>query len=604
MCGIVGFVGEETAVEAVMTGLERLEYRGYDSAGVASVVDGRIERRRKQGKLRNLQEALREQPIAGSLAIGHTRWATHGRPSDENAHPHQVDDVVLVHNGIIENYLPLRRQLEDEGRRFDSETDTEVIAHLVARESGDLESRVRQAVTHLRGAYAIAVISAKEPDTLIAVKNASPLIVGHLDGGGMLASDIPALLPYTRDVRVLDEGELARMQRDGIWVGPLEGSLSKAEFQRIDWSPVMAEKGGHKHFMHKEIHEQPRALADTLRGRVATSGDDVVFDSDVASLCAEAERVVLTGCGTSWHAGLVGRRMLEELAKLPCEIDLASELRYRAPITNEKTVVIAVSQSGETADTLAVVNTAKERGAKVVAVVNVLGSSIARRADHVIYTHAGPEIGVASTKAFVTQVAALVLLCVGVARRRDQLSAGEARELLGALVELPRLLGESLEQEAEVLKVAQAVKQARSAIFIGRGYGMPVALEGALKLKEISYIHAEGYAAGELKHGPIALIEAGLPLVAIATNGPLYEKVISNVQEARARDALVVAVATDGNRAVEDFADLVLWVPESHPLLTPILATLPLQLLSYHVADMRGTDIDQPRNLAKSVTVE
>ncbi|MEC9466179.1 MAG: glutamine--fructose-6-phosphate transaminase (isomerizing) [Myxococcota bacterium] len=603
MCGIVGYLGSEDACSHVLEGLQRLEYRGYDSAGIATLVDGKLAVRRRKGKLLELRKLLAAEPLVGSVAVGHTRWATHGRPSDDNAHPHHAGDVVVVHNGIIENFLELKGELGAEGCEFSSETDTEIVAHLVAQATGDsLEERVRKALKRVRGAYAIAVLSEREPGKLVVAKNASPLVIGYIDDGGMVASDIPALLPYTRDVLVMEEGELAVLEAGSVKLSTIDGEPVDRHPRRIDWSPVMAEKGGHKHFMHKEIHEQPRAIVDTIRGRI-TDNSDVNLSPELLDAIANADRVMLTACGTSWHACLVGRLALEELARLGCEVELASELRYRHPLMGPKSVTIAVSQSGETADTLAAIKEAKRLGSPVIAVVNVLDSSIAREADFTIYTHAGPEIGVASTKAFITQVAALVLMAVGVGSRRG-LDPKRASTLLEQLRLIPLQIEAIIKNEKHVVGVAHKVAKASSALFLGRGYGFPVALEGALKLKEISYIHAEGYAAGEMKHGPIALIEPGLPVVSVVPSGRLYEKTVSNMQEVRAREGYVIAIATEGNDHIETVADEVIFVPDCDPVLMPLLATIPLQLLSYHVADIRGTDIDQPRNLAKSVTVE
>jgi glutamine---fructose-6-phosphate transaminase (isomerizing) len=604
MCGIVGYVGSERSAELVLDGLRRLEYRGYDSAGIATIDAGKIRLRRRKGKLGELAELLKKEPLSGSIAIGHTRWATHGRPSDENAHPHHVDDVVVVHNGIIENFLELTDELKQKGRTFASETDTEIIAHLIALAKGPtLEARVRAALAQVRGAYAIAVISEKEPDTIIVAKNASPLIIGVKDGAGLIASDIPALLPYTKKVIVLEEGELARIEPGKVTITTIEGAAVAREPLTIDWSPVMAEKGGHKHFMHKEIHEQPRAVVDTLRGRLQTDRADVAISAKLLETLAGAKRIMFTACGTSFHAGLVGRLAFEELARMGCEVELASELRYRMPLLGPDTVAIAVSQSGETADTLAAIKAAKELGSPVLSIVNVVDSSIARESDFVLYTQAGPEIGVASTKAFTTQVVGLTLLAIGLGRRLG-LAPERAASLIEGMRTLPRYIETVLRQDAQIAAVAQKMVNARSALFLGRGYGYPVALEGALKLKEISYIHAEGYAAGEMKHGPIALVEKGVPCVFVATAGPLYEKIVSNIQEVRARDAHVIAIATEGDERIRSVAHDVIYVPQVDPLLAPVVTTVPLQLLAYYVADLRGTDIDQPRNLAKSVTVE
>jgi glutamine---fructose-6-phosphate transaminase (isomerizing) len=604
MCGIVGYVGPQEAADIVLEGLKRLEYRGYDSSGIATIANGEFHIVRRKGKLGELVKLVQAHPLLGKTGIGHTRWATHGKPSDENAHPHRVDDIVLVHNGIIENYLDLRRTLQAQGRKFESETDTEILGHLIALSTqASLEERVRDALSQVHGAYAIVVLSLREPDTLVAAKNASPLVIGVHDQAGFVASDIPALLPYTRQVLVLNEGEMAIVKPGSVVIKTLEGRLVERAPKTIDWSPVMAEKEGHKHFMHKEIFEQPRAIGDTLRGRLGSNGM-VQLEPEIQKILTGAERLVFTACGTSFHACVVGRMLFEELARVGCEVELASELRYRNPLLGPKTLVVCVSQSGETADTLAAIKEARKLGSPVLAIVNVLDSSISREATQTFYTHAGPEIGVASTKAFVTQVAAMNLLAVGTAVIRKQMTEQRAVELTEGLRQVPLLIETILQTENRILEVAQKIKGARSALYLGRAYGFPVALEGALKLKEISYIHAEGYAAGELKHGPIALIEPGVPIVAVATDGPLYEKIFSNLQEVRAREGFVVAIATEGDPRIDEVADEVLYVPRIDPVLAPLLTTVPMQLLAYHVAELRGTDVDQPRNLAKSVTVE
>jgi glucosamine--fructose-6-phosphate aminotransferase (isomerizing) len=604
VCGIVGFVGSARAATHVLEGLRRLEYRGYDSAGIATVHGGQIHVRRRRGKLAMLAGLLGEEPLCGSIAIGHTRWATHGRPSDENAHPHQADDIVLVHNGIIENFLELRAEIVAQGRKLQSETDTEIIAHLIALAAGDdLQTRVRGALQRLRGAYALVVLSTRQPDTLVVAKNASPLILGVAEHSTLVASDIPALLDHTRDVVVLEEGEMAVLTSAGYALSSLQGTPIARAPRRIDWSPVQAEKEGHRHFMHKEMHEQPRALADTMRGRIGIGDDLVRLDESAVAAVAAAQRIVLTACGTSYHAGLVARLALEELARVGCEVELASELRYRSPLMGPGTLLLAISQSGETADTLAAISAAKAAGSPVLSVVNVVDSSIARASDHVLYTHAGPEIGVASTKAFVTQVALLHLLAIAAGLRRG-LAFGRAAEWVEGLRRIPVQVEAILQQEGALQRAAQRFVRARSALFLGRGYGYPIALEGALKLKEISYIHAEGYAAGEMKHGPIALVEPDVPCVFIATQSPVYDKVVSNLQEVRAREGRVFALATEGDRALASLCEEVFYVPRTANFLSPLLCAVPLQLLAYHVADLRGTDIDQPRNLAKSVTVE
>jgi glucosamine--fructose-6-phosphate aminotransferase (isomerizing) len=604
MCGIVGYVGSERAAEHVLEGLRRLEYRGYDSAGIATMDGGRLRLRRCKGKLSELAQRLRAEPLPGSMAIGHTRWATHGRPSEENAHPHRADDVVVVHNGIVENFVDLARDLRDRGRRFASETDTEIIAHLIALAEGTLEERVRTALRAVRGAYAIAVISEREPGTMVVAKNASPLVIGLVEGAGMIASDIPALLPHTRRVLILKEQEMAVVRAGEVKLTSLEGRTLQREPRVIDWSPVMAEKGGHKHFMHKEIHEQPQAVAQTLRGRLGTDGQ-VFLDPALVEQAATSDRIVFTACGTSLHACMVGKLAFEELAGVRCDVELASELRYRPLLVGpgSATLAVAVSQSGETADTLAAFSALRAAGAKTLAVVNVLDSSIARESELQLYTQAGPEIGVASTKAFSTQVAVLTLLAIAVGLRRG-LSAGRAHALLDGLRQMPRHIEAVCRTESRIFEAAHALENARAALFLGRGYGHPVALEGALKLKEISYLPAEGYAAGEMKHGPIALVEPGVPAVFVATAGPLYDKIISNIQEVRAREGRVIAVATEGDERIGKFASEVLYVPAVDPVLAPLVTTIPLQLLAYHAADLRGADIDQPRNLAKSVTVE
>ncbi len=609
MCGIVGYVGPRECADLLFAGLERLEYRGYDSAGIAAFDGARTQVVRSVGKLVNLASALRSQPLRGSLGIGHTRWATHGRPSEENAHPHTAGPVTVVHNGIVENHLDLRRELESRGAVFKSETDTEILSHLI-RERVDagakLEDAVREALQRVEGSYAIAVLSSTEPDKLVAAKNASPLVIGLGEGETFLASDVPAVLPHTRRVVFLHEGEMAVVTRDGYRLTDLRGGPVQRAPKTITWTPSQAEKGGYKHFMLKEIHEQPRVMADTLRGRVSLEKGDVHFDD--VSLDEEAvrkiSRIYIGACGTAWHAGLVGKALIEQAARIPVEVDLASEFRYRDPIVPENTLFIAVSQSGETADTLAALREAKARGARVLSVCNVIESSIARESDDIIYTHAGPEIGVASTKAFMTQMLALQLLAVFLGRRRGTLDRAAARERLEQVVQLPGLVEEQIKRAAEVERVAQKYITARDFLYLGRGVNFPIALEGALKLKEISYIHAEGYAAGEMKHGPIALIDENMPVVILTPRGSHYEKTASNLQECRARGARVIAVASDGDHEIDALASDVIRVPRVAEPLQPFLTTVPLQLLAYHVADLKGTDVDQPRNLAKSVTVE
>ncbi|HJL43657.1 MAG TPA: glutamine--fructose-6-phosphate transaminase (isomerizing) [Myxococcales bacterium LLY-WYZ-16_1] len=610
MCGIVGYLGGRDAAEVLMDGLRKLEYRGYDSAGVAILEGGKTEIRRAVGKLRNLDRVLADRPVRGTVGIGHTRWATHGRPSEENAHPHSVDGITVVHNGIIENHLKLRRSLEAEGRRFSSETDTEIMAHLVSRhrnETPDLPTAVRRALEEVQGAYAFLILSERDPDTLVTAKNASPIVIGWGEGEKFIASDIPASLAYTRDFVFLKDGEMAVVRREGAEITTLDGTEVKAERKVIDWSPVQAEKGGHRHFMHKEIFEQPTAIADTLRGRVVLEDATAHLDGMALEDPARLERLVFVACGTSYHAALVGKFMVEALARIPVEVDLASEFRYRQPVVDERVGLLALSQSGETADTLAALKEARSLGATVFSICNVIESSIAREcvgSGGTLYTHAGPEIGVASTKAFTSQLVALALMGLFFGRQRNTLSKEKAMEVLDRLREIPGQIESILNREASLITIARRYAKARDFLYLGRGPMYPIALEGALKLKEISYIHAEGYSAGEMKHGPIALIDEHMPVVATATPGPTYDKVVANLQEVRARDGKLIIIGAEGDSQIAELADDVFPIPKNSLLLDPILATVPLQLLAYHVADLRGTDVDQPRNLAKSVTVE
>jgi glucosamine--fructose-6-phosphate aminotransferase (isomerizing) len=611
MCGIVGYVGPRQCVELIVGGLRKLEYRGYDSAGVAAIGPGGLQVVRAKGKLQNLVARLAVQPVAGTTGIGHTRWATHGRPSDENAHPHAFQGVAVVHNGIVENHLQLRAELTRAGHAFSSETDTEIIAHLVADAlaagAPDLVGAVRVALGRVRGTYAIAVVAENRPGEVVAAKNASPLVIGYGVGENFLASDVPAILEHTREVVYLEEGELAVLTPGGVTITTLAGERVERAPRRIDWSAVAAEKDGHKHFMHKEIHEQPRAVSDTLRGRISLEQGDVLLDGVALdeAWVRGLDRITIVACGTSWHAGLAGRLMIEALARLPVEVELASEFRNRDPLVGPRVMTLAISQSGETADTLAAVKVARARGSRAFAICNVVGAAIPRECDGgTLFTRAGPEIGVASTKAFTTQLAALFLLAVKLGRLRGTLSVEQAREQLEALRHLPKLMEQVVHSEAAVLPVARKCATARDVLFLGRGFQYPVALEGALKLKEISYIHAEGYAAGEMKHGPIALIDEQLPVVVLATREPAYEKTLGNMEEVRARGGQVIAVVSEGDVHAASLAQLSLAVPEITPLLAPLLTIIPLQFLAYHVADLKGTDVDQPRNLAKSVTVE
>ncbi len=610
MCGIVGYIGNQDATEIIVEGLRKLEYRGYDSAGVAVVNSGKTNIRRAVGKLKNLDKVLATEPLSGSIGIGHTRWATHGRPSEQNAHPHSVDGITVVHNGIIENYLQLRQRLQEQGRTFASETDTEIMAHLVASEvaSGkDLVTAVRAALEPVRGAYAFVILSEKEPDKIVTAKNASPIVIGQGEGENFIASDIPACLGHTRNFIFLEDGQMAIITRAGIETTNLKGDPVEHTIKRIDWSPVMAEKGGHKHFMHKEIFEQPTAIADTIRGRVSMEDAEVHLDGMTLGDISNIKRLVITACGTSYHAGLVGKFMIEGIARLPVEVDLASEFRYRNPVIDDSVGLLAISQSGETADTLAAIKQAKSQKATVFAICNVIESSIAREcmtSGGVMYTHAGPEIGVASTKAFTTQLIALYLLAIHLGRVRGTLEKDAAQELLTHLREVPQQIESVLAREASLIAIARRYSKAHDFLYLGRGPNYPIALEGALKLKEISYIHAEGYSAGEMKHGPIALIDENLPVVGIATQGPFYEKTVSNLEEVKARDGKMIIIATEGDSKIASVADDVFLVPKNDPLIDPIITTIPMQLIAYHIADLRGTDVDQPRNLAKSVTVE
>lgn len=609
MCGIVGYVGRRKTAEILMDGLKRLEYRGYDSAGIAVFHQGRIEIRRNEGKLKKLEEQTRGEDFDGRIGVGHTRWATHGRPSDENAHPHKAGRVAVVHNGIIENYLPLREFLKKKGRLFTSETDTEVISHLIDRfieEGASFPEAVNMALDKIRGSYALGILFEGDQKHLIAARKESPLVIGLGEGESFIASDVPPILPYTRDFIFMEDGEVAHLSSEGVRVFDARGNELSKEPKRIHWNPIMAEKGGFKHFMLKEIFEQPRAVIDTIRGRLAEEKGDVFLEGVQLDtpLLKKIRRVCLIACGTSYHAALVGKFLIEGLCRIPVEADIGSEFRYRNPILGEDTLLIAISQSGETADTLAALREGKRLGAMTLAICNVVESSLARDSDHVIYTHAGPEIGVASTKTFVTQLVILFLLALRMGRELGCLSHQEGRALIEELVKIPRLMEEILKSSKQVLEIARKYLSARDFLYLGRGINYPIALEGALKLKEISYIHAEGYPAGEMKHGPIALIDREMPVVVLATRNVVYEKVVSNIEEVRAREGRVIALVFQSDRQILQKSDDVLFIPETHPLLTPILLTLPLQLLAYHMADLKGTDVDQPRNLAKSVTVE
>jgi glucosamine--fructose-6-phosphate aminotransferase (isomerizing) len=617
MCGIVGYIGTQKAVPIILEGLKRLEYRGYDSAGLAVYCgDSQLEVRRAKGKLRNLEDAIRLSPVDGSFGIGHTRWATHGRPTEENAHPHRdcKGDIVVVHNGIVENYLSLKHQLEAEGHVFKTETDTEVIAHLVEKHfAGNLEEAVRATVKLLTGVFALAVISRTDPNKIVAARNGPPVVIGIGDNEYFVASDVPAILSHTRDMFFLADGDLAVLTAEGVRLSDFNGRPVNRQVSHILWDPIMAEKGGYKHFMLKEIFEQPRAVRDTTLGRVGQETGRIFLDEmDITPAeFARFRQIRIIACGTSWHAALAGKFMIEKLARIPVEVDYGSEFRYRDPILDRETLTVVISQSGETADTLAAQREAKQKGSKTLAICNVVGSMITREAAGTIYTHAGPEIGVASTKAFTGQLTALFILAMYLGQANQRLDESASRCLVQELLHLPGKLETVLSHDALYETLARELFRATDFLFLGRGIHFPIALEGALKLKEISYIHAEGYPAGEMKHGPNALIDEKLPVVVLATQDrnneesrQLYEKTLSNIQEVKAREGIVLALVTQGDQEARKTADHVIEIPPCSDLLGPILEIVPLQLLAYHIGVRRGCDVDQPRNLAKSVTVE
>ena len=620
MCGIVGYIGKRQAVPIILDGLKRLEYRGYDSAGIA-VLEGangatNLVVRRASGKLRNLEEVVRANPLEGTYGIGHTRWATHGRPTEENAHPHRDSkgNLVVVHNGIVENYLELKHDLEAAGHVFVSETDTEVIAHLIEKHfKGKLEDAVRATVNEIRGVFAIAVISKLDPDKIVAARSGPPAVVGLGEGEYFIASDVPAILNHTRDILFLGDGEMAVLTADGVQLTDFNGKQIKRAVQRILWDPIMAEKGGYKHFMLKEIYEQPRSVRDTMLGRIGQETGRVFLDemSITPAEFAAFQNVRIIACGTSWHAALAGKFMIERLARLPVEVDYGSEYRYRDPIIGPETLTVLISQSGETADTLAAQRESKAKGSKTLVICNVIGSMMTREASGTIMTHAGPEIGVASTKAFTSQLTALFILAMYMGQQRGKLSDEASLKLMREAAQLPGKLERILSNDDIYPELVKKLHTAKDFLYLGRGIHFPMALEGALKLKEISYIHAEGYPAGEMKHGPNALIDETLPVVVVATYDPddeaskvRYEKTLSNIQEVKARSGVVIAIANKGDEVVAKMADHFLSIPTTHELLLPILEIVPMQLLAYHIAVRRGCDVDQPRNLAKSVTVE
>jgi glutamine---fructose-6-phosphate transaminase (isomerizing) len=624
MCGIVGYVGKKEVVPIIIEGLRKLEYRGYDSAGIAVAGNGeKLQIRRAEGKLRNLEEVIRLKPLDGTYGIGHTRWATHGRPTEENAHPHRdcSGKIVVVHNGIVENYLSLKKKLIEEGHKFSTETDTEVIAHLIENhlfKSGNghhptLEDAVRKTVKELTGVFALAVISVDEPNKIVAARNGPPLVVGLGNDEYFVASDVPAILYHTRDIFFLADGDLAVVTPSGVQLTDFDGKPIQRQVQHVTWDPIMAEKGGFKHFMLKEIYEQPRAVRDTTLGRISLDTGHIFLDEMQISEAAfrAAKKINIVACGTSWHAGQAGKFMIESFSRVPVEVDYASEWRYRDPIVSPDTITLVISQSGETADTIAAQREAKAKGSQTLAICNVVGSMITREAAGTIYTHAGPEIGVASTKAFTCQLVALYLFALYLAQVRGAMTAEQVRSAAQELTLIPGKLETIFTHDEKCEELAKRFQRVHDFLFLGRGIHYPIALEGALKLKEISYIHAEGYPAGEMKHGPNALIDENLPVVIIATrntNDPdsmlRYEKTMSNLKEVKARSGVVIALATEGDEEIKESADHVLYVPAAPEELSPILEIVPLQLLAYHIAVRRGCDVDQPRNLAKSVTVE
>ena len=607
MCGIIGYRGEREAQPVLLNGLKKLEYRGYDSAGVAIIGNDGMGMEKMAGKITRLEDALVKSPKSGKVGIGHTRWATHGEPNDVNAHPHQGcgNDYGLVHNGIIENHRQLRKELEGRGHQFSSSTDTEVLIHLVEEGEGPLEEKVRSALKKVEGTFAIAVVSADQPEKIVGARRGSPLVIGSTDNEDFIASDVPAILDYTREITYLEDNQVVVLSGTGVELTDLEGRSATPETKTIDWDPVAARKEGYKHFMLKEINEQPQAVGDTIRGRNFKDGglrmdEGGLEERDIAN----KEKIFIVACGTSYYAGRVAKYVWEDFLDIPIEVEIGSEFRYRHPPLDENSLVIGISQSGETADTLAGLEKAGEKGATVASVINVLGSTITRRSDAVLYTHAGPEIGVASTKAFTSQLAALTLLGLEIARIRGDIDGNEAEEIAERLNKVPALLEEQLKGEERIEELAEVFYEKEDFLFLGRDVLYPVALEGALKLKEISYIHAEGYPAGELKHGPIALIDEKMPVVALITKNSVYDKVYSNIEEVRARKGKVIVLTDEITDDTEDIADELIPLPRTDKILTPLIFTVPLQLLAYHIGVLRGTDVDQPRNLAKSVTVE
>ncbi len=611
MCGIVGYIGSKNAVDVVYNGLEKLEYRGYDSAGIAVIGDGKIERRRSVGKLVNLRENLNKHKMSGNLGIGHTRWATHGKPSEENAHPHTdcSGKIVVVHNGIIENYIPLKNQLQQEGHEFASETDTEVVAHLIEKyynEKASLLDAVQSALKDIRGAYALCAICSDDKSQIVVARKAAPLVVGLGNGENFIASDVSALLAYTKDVIFLENGDTAQVKKESVKIFDEQCNYIERKSQKVLWNALQAEKGGYKHFMLKEIYEQTQTIQDTFRGRISDEENKIILQSvgltekDILKI----SRICIVACGTSYHAGLTAKFLFENFAKIPTEVNIASEFRYGDPVIDDKVLTIFISQSGETADTLAALRLAKDKKSKTVAICNVVGSSISREADYVLYTHCGPEIGVASTKAFTGQLTALYLLVMFVADKKGTISKKQLAEFIAGLRDIPVKIAETLNLAENIKETAKIFQNTKQFIYLARNINYPIALEGALKLKEISYIYAEGYPAGEMKHGPIALIDETMPVMVIATNSKVYEKILSNIEEAKARGAKIIAVANKDNTEIIKNSDYQIFVPETQEYLSPLINVIPLQFFAYYVSVMKGCDVDQPRNLAKSVTVE
>ncbi|MGB9735629.1 MAG: glutamine--fructose-6-phosphate transaminase (isomerizing) [bacterium] len=609
MCGIVGYIGKRHALPIILDGLKRLEYRGYDSSGIAILTNHGLVVKRKKGKIKDLIEYVGGETIDGTIGIGHTRWATHGKPSDENAHPHRAGDIIVVHNGIIENYTELRSVLKDKGHHFKSETDTEIIAHLIEDyiKSGEsFESAVISAVNRLKGSFALGILYTKTPDKLIAVREASPLVIGFGNSENLFASDMPAILPYTNKMLFLNDGNIAIVSVDDVQILDFSGNPLPAQPKHFDISPAMAEKGGYKHFMQKEIFEQPQAITDTMRDRLLFDKKDInLKEAEIDTrLLHSIKRINFVACGTSYHAGLTGKYIIEEITGIPVDVEVASEFRYRTPLVSSETLTIAVSQSGETADTIAAIRLARKHGSHVLSICNVIDSTIARESDHVLYTHAGPEISVASTKAFTSQLIAIYLLAIQIGKVTSKLSKQQIASYIDTIVSIPSLLDVILKQEDKLISIAKEYSRYRDFLYLGRGISYPVALEGALKLKEISYIHAEGYPAGEIKHGPIALVNQDMPVVFIAVKGKVYEKIKSNIEEVKARDGRIISFTNSSDSEIYNLSNAVFMLPDIDELFTPILSIVPLQLLAYHIAVLNGTDVDQPKNLAKSVTVE